>query len=1046
MDALWIKSPTARRVLEHWADPRPTWLWSADGQTLLWRNLTARFFHGKAKKHGIKLAPEATPIRGQIQRLIRLGSPNRSSLSRIQFLAGDRPISATCACTPLEMANGQMALLIVDVDPISPDLLDKSIVNDPALEALFPQGADYLLIDDDVQIAGGSPHAIGHIAPVIQSEGLPELDANGSGRIDIEGVALSFTRFKASPQDASLLLFEGTAAAAGASAAPITVNADSPQRWETTEPLLPIGLPPAEPSAAPTTHSEVDEHWVTPLQEPAATGGLTSLFDRLADDSALFTPLGPDENFAFGQPPTEPAVELAGRVESAPQAEPILETVPPPLEEMVVEPAMVTGADASDGPATASESPAGEALVAEPAEAEAPPVEPMEPVELAEPVEPVGDVTLPAYVTETAAEDHVPTAAEAESVKPVLYRVVGRGFAPIATTVEAVAAEAVAVPEAEAEIVPSVGQDLVAAASPVDEPRVEEIPTVGASVVDEPLTTKTGDAATLPEETASPAAETPPGPAAATPDENVERVSRYNFDELSRILNDRVGGDSSASESSAPVAGVSYLAPRPTPPPEGSLVTLGGETLVLNRLPLGILVFRDQQVMFANRAITEMIGYESVESLRSAGLAAIFPSAGGEPQGAGPINHLVQRDGTLVPVTARLQSVSWQGRPALMLSASATEVRTGHEAAVRAFAEMLATTRSDGFIETARSGVMTMVSAEAGLILKRSEEQLVGRPISMIVASGDALALKEFLERPARFAETARPCISLKGADSNTDVLLFAQGQAGIITGYFGFVRYSPGAILPALAASPGGELDPALLARLSRGVRRPLNTVIGFSDLIGSAAFGPVDNERYLEYARDIKTAGLEIAALVDELDDYARLRDGRYTARPTDIDLVALLESSVTRVRGQASAARVLVRSAISERLPRIRADRASLAQAVLNLLASAIDQTTQDGSVVISAQVNDEGGIAVNVRDSSQSAADLSERFVVFRDGRGRDGEILSPMRSSVGLALTRSLLAVNACSLSVDPAGATGTLFSLTIPPENVVIGDAPVDNN
>src|SRR5690606_25406497 len=115
--------------------------------------------------------------------------------------------------------------------------------------------------------------------------------------------------------------------------------------------------------------------------------------------------------------------------------------------------------------------------------------------------------------------------------------------------------------------------------------------------------------------------------------------------------------------------------------------------------------------------------------------------------------------------------------------------------------------------------------------------------------------------------------------------------------------------------------------------------TIIGFADLIRSAAFGAIENHRYLEYARDIKTAGQEIAVLVDELDDYARLRAGTYATRPAELDLVALLESCLVRVRGQASAARVLVRSSVSERLPRVRADRASLGQAVLNLLASAI-----------------------------------------------------------------------------------------------------------
>jgi signal transduction histidine kinase len=459
-------------------------------------------------------------------------------------------------------------------------------------------------------------------------------------------------------------------------------------------------------------------------------------------------------------------------------------------------------------------------------------------------------------------------------------------------------------------------------------------------------------------------------------------------------------------------------------------------------LPLGILVFRDQQVLFANRAITEMIGYESVERLRAAGLASIFPAASDDMPEAGPINHLVQRDGTLVPVTARLQSVSWQGRPALMLSASTTEVRTGHEGAVRAFAEALAEAREDGFFDAARNGTLGTVSPQAALLLEKSAAQLLGKPLSALIDAADQQALKAFLERPARFAETARPVLAARGAVPGTDVMLFAQGQAGIVTGYFGFVHRREA--LPALPRPAGqaAPIDNGLLGRLSRGIRRPLNTIIGFSDLIGSEAFGAVGNERYAEYARDIKTAGQEVAALVDELDDFARLRDGRYAPRPSDVDLVTLLDSCVLRVRGQANLKRVLVRSAVSEHLPRIRADRASLAQAVLNLLASAIDQTPAGGSVVLSAQREDDGSISVSVRDSAAREADPSERFVVFRDGLGRDGQRLGPVRSSVGLALTRALLTVNACSLSVDPAGSVGTLFSLTIPAEAVTRGELP----
>ncbi|UXN73771.1 HAMP domain-containing histidine kinase [Devosia sp. A8/3-2] len=368
-----------------------------------------------------------------------------------------------------------------------------------------------------------------------------------------------------------------------------------------------------------------------------------------------------------------------------------------------------------------------------------------------------------------------------------------------------------------------------------------------------------------------------------------------------------------------------------------------------------------------------------------------------------------------------------------MLSASATEVRTGHEAAVRAFAESFADLRGDGFFDANRAGVISLATPRAVALLAEAGAGLAGRPLSGLVAEDELPALREFSERPARFAETARPCIVLVNDGGKAEMTIFAQGRAGIITGYFGFVKERG----TAPARLPGaGEPDPALLARISRGVRRPLNTIVGFSELIRSEAFGALGNERYEEYAQDIAAAGQEIAALVDELDDYARLRDGRYMPQRASIELTSLLESCVMRIRQQASNARVIVRNAISESLPRVTADRASLAQAVLNLLASAIDQTPTGGAVVISAQREDDGGIAIHVRDSSTAPVDMAERFVVFRDRVSREGRALAPVRSSVGLALTRSLLAVNGFALSVDPAGATGMLFTLVIPADPV----------
>jgi len=62
-------------------------------------------------------------------------------------------------------------------------------------------------------------------------------------------------------------------------------------------------------------------------------------------------------------------------------------------------------------------------------------------------------------------------------------------------------------------------------------------------------------------------------------------------------------------------------------------------------------------------------------------------------------------------------------------------------------------------------------------------------------------------------------------------------------------------------------------------------------------------------------------------------------------------------------------------------------------------------------------------------------------VFRDEQATDGEALSPLPSAIGLALTRTLLAVNACALDIDPDMGNGTLYSITIPAGLVARADS-----
>lgn len=893
MQNLWITSAAGRKAIGYLTDPRPAWLWSADGKHLIWHNVAARLAGAKAKRHKIKRQTMMLPIKGQIARLIRLGALNRSSLSRMQFTRGTKPVSATCTCTPLALDNGKLALLIVGVDPVNAEVLDRVGMNSDDITAIF--GADYSFTLFDVNgmaIAADADHE----TPATMPEGGVSLPAGADGE--------------------TICIFK---------------------RPET----------PAEATETPIEYASEEDAGTLASNGNGVYKNLTQLLDRLSQDENLFAPLDPLEDEGFDADDDEAGFWV--EAEEPPQH---VEPVAPQGSASGLHD--VTWADVvAEGQQIETETDNDDIAAFARANEDQP--EPEDDVLDAVDDAPVA-VDTPATDAdhEDLADTPTPPRADATSA---YWQIVGRGFQPKTSRQQ-----------------------------------------------------------------------TSPPPIAA---EGTQQSTRYNFSELSRILNERIAGE--RAEARTPTGPMPGAASDEVPSGQrGALFSLSDESLVLNRLPLGLLIFRDQKILFANRAMTDLVGYDDSVTLRAQGLDAVFPRFEDGGENAGPVTQLSHRNGGRVPVSARLQAINWQGSPALMLTAKTQTSTPGVEAAVRSFAEQLAGLEGNGYFETSRAGIISSVSGQAADMFGRTPQVLIGRPLLLLVDHDESPSLRKFLEEAARRAETSRPAIALKGLHENLRVLLFAEGQAGYVTGYFGIVQNMGGnseAGSPIVAAQ--SSLDPAILERLSRGMRRPLNTIIGFSELLRSSAFGPIENQRYVEYARDIKSAGQEIVQAVDEIEELSRIDSGDYDVRPIEFDLATLLHECIGKVRAPAGRARVFVRSSISEALPHIRADRASLAQAILNLLASAINQSQPGNHVVLSAQGEDDGSVAIHVRSSGNAGPDLAEHFVVFREDAPPLGQAVA---SSVGLALTRSLLAINTCTLSIESGLGHGCLLSLFIPGE------------
>ena len=149
--------------------------------------------------------------------------------------------------------------------------------------------------------------------------------------------------------------------------------------------------------------------------------------------------------------------------------------------------------------------------------------------------------------------------------------------------------------------------------------------------------------------------------------------------------------------------------------------------------------------------------------------------------------------------------------------------------------------------------------------------------------------------------------------------------------------------------ASSSAKTD--FLAKISHEIRTPLNAIIGFSELMVDEKFGPVGNDRYRDYLRDINRSGNHVLDLVNDLLDISKIEAGQQemTTRPSRSTIRCARK--VAMMQPQANRERVIIRSSFASRLPEVVADLRSVRQIALNLLSNAIRYTQAGGQVIVS-----------------------------------------------------------------------------------------------
>ncbi|WP_051631187.1 ATP-binding protein [Afifella pfennigii] len=363
--------------------------------------------------------------------------------------------------------------------------------------------------------------------------------------------------------------------------------------------------------------------------------------------------------------------------------------------------------------------------------------------------------------------------------------------------------------------------------------------------------------------------------------------------------------------------------------------------------------------------------------------------------------------------------------------------------------EAIVDTALDGVIVLDGEGRIESVNSSAEALLGIEEEEVVGEPFRVLLEEESRETAEAYLEslKSAGIRSLINEGREVLGRAGGGPIALFMTfGQVGTperprfcavlrdITQW----KETEARLREARAEAERASTQKSdFLARVSHELRTPLNAIIGFAEVMVEERFGPIENQRYREYLRDIRASSEHVVSLINDLLDISRVEAGKLELDFAAVNVNDVARECVSLMQPQAGRRQVIIRSSLGPDLPPIVADARTLKQIFFNLLSNSVKYTDPGGQVIVSTRLEEDGGLVLRVRDNGggMSEADLAKAMEPFRQvvvsGVGTGGG------SGLGLPLTKALVEANRAEFTLRSARGEGTIAEVAFPSTRVL---------
>jgi signal transduction histidine kinase len=225
-------------------------------------------------------------------------------------------------------------------------------------------------------------------------------------------------------------------------------------------------------------------------------------------------------------------------------------------------------------------------------------------------------------------------------------------------------------------------------------------------------------------------------------------------------------------------------------------------------------------------------------------------------------------------------------------------------------------------------------------------------------------------------------------------------------------------------------------LASMSHDLRSPLNSIIGFSELLLRGIEGPLTPAQK-EVLRIIHGSGEDLLRLINDILDSAKLEAGRLDVQREWTPSVEILNETIKRSREFVGDKDIDLVAELQPGLPPVFVDADRLSQAFLNIIANAF-KFMEQGTVRVRASIGQGAPgpvgqyLRVEIADTGTGIReeDRDNIFEAFRQVDGSSSRRTGGM--GLGLSLARAIVELHGGKVWVESRLGAGSVFTVAVP--------------